>query len=336
MKKIIISIILFTAVINMSFAQEFTKEFKPSGKAHFKVFWNYHANLTKDASKTSAFELKRSYLGYKYAFSDKISAKITFDVGNNSEGSAYTAYLKIAQLDWKVASGVKLSMGMIGLKQFNDQEKFWGYRYMFKSFQDKNGFGSSADVGINVEFKLAKNLKANFLIINGEGYKKVQDADGKQKIGGSLIYSPIKGLTTKIYIDNQPSTSGDAITTYSFFAGYKTSDWRLGAEYNVQNNATKYASPAEGKDLNGLSFYSTYVVSKKVEIFGRYDQLGSNMLAGETEDWNMNKNGSQIILGLQVAPVKGLKFALNYQGYTYDNAAINTKSFVYLNAEFKL
>ena len=82
MKKIIISIILFTTVINMSYAQETKEEFKPSGQAHFTVFWNYHADLTKDATKTSAFELNRSYLGYKYAFSDKISAKITFDVGS--------------------------------------------------------------------------------------------------------------------------------------------------------------------------------------------------------------------------------------------------------------
>ena len=336
MKKLIISLILITVVATLSFAQDSSKEFKPNGKAHFKVFWNYHADLTEDAAKASAFELKRTYFGYKYAFSDKISAKITFDVGNNSEGSAYTAFLKVAQLDWKVASGVKLSMGLIGLKQWNDQEKFWGYRYMFKTIQDQNGFGSSADLGINAEFKLSDNLKANFLIINGEGYKKVQDSDGKQKIGGSLVYTPIEGLITKIYLDNQPSVNGDAITTYSFFAGYKTSDWRLGAEYSVQNNATKYASPAEGKDLDGLSFYSTYVVSKKVEIFGRYDQLGSNMLTGETEEWNMSKNGSQIIFGLQVAPVKGLKFALNYQGFTYDSSAINTKSLVYLNAEFKL
>lgn len=335
MKKIIISIILFTTVINMSYAQETKEEFKPSGQAHFTVFWNYHADLTKDATKTSAFELNRSYLGYKYAFSDKISAKITFDVGSD-DGSAYTAFLKVAQLDWKVASGVNLSMGLIGLKQHSDQEKFWGYRYMFKSFQDQYGFSTSADLGVNAEFSLAKNLKANLSITNGEGYKKLQDVDGKQKIGGNLVFTPIKGLTTKVYFDSQPAIDADNITTMALFAGYKAEKWRLGAEYNTQSNATKYASPAEGKDLDGFSFYSTYVISKKVEIFGRYDQLGSNMLAGDTQDWNFDKDGSQIIFGVQVAPVKGLKFALNYQGYTFDNSALNTKSLVFLNAEFKL
>lgn len=335
MKKIIISLSLIIAVSTYSFAQEAKEDFKPNGEVQFKVFWNYHVDLTNDASKTSAFELDRSYFGYKYNFSKNISAKVTFDVGKD-DGSAYTAFLKAAQLDWKVTKGVKLSMGLIGLKQFNDQENFWGYRYLAKSFQDEYGFGSSADLGINAEFTLAKNLKANFLIINGEGYKAIQDADGNQKIGGSLVYEPIKGLTAKVYADNQPTTGGDDITTYSFFAGYKGSDFRLGAEYNVQNNATKYASPAAGKDLDGFSIYSTYAFDKKWEVFGRFDQLGSNTLAGDTQDWNYDKNGSKYIFGVQVAPIKGLKFALNYQGFTSENATLDTKYLVFLNAEFKL
>ena len=318
-----------------SFSQEAKEEFKPNGKPLFDIHWNYHTDLSENAEKTSAFELKRAYLGYSYKFSKTISAKITFDVGSD-DVSAYTAYLKAAQLDWEVSPAVKLSMGLIGMKQFKDQEKFWGYRYIFKSFQDQNGFGSSADLGINAEFKISKNLKANFLIANGEGYKKLQDEDGKQKVGGSLVFTPIEGLTTKIYADSQPSIDSDAITTLSLFAGYDASDWRLGVEYNKMNNGKKYSSPAQDHNLDGLSFYSTYVISKKVEVFGRFDQLSSNILSGESEAWNMAKDGNRIIAGIQVAPVKGLKFSLNYQNYSFDDSAINNKSLVYLNAQFKL
>ncbi|PPR76983.1 MAG: hypothetical protein CFH06_01531, partial [Alphaproteobacteria bacterium MarineAlpha3_Bin5] len=35
----------------------------------------------------------------------------------------WTAYLKKAQLDWKVNDGMKISMGMIGMNMFNIQEK---------------------------------------------------------------------------------------------------------------------------------------------------------------------------------------------------------------------
>jgi hypothetical protein len=222
------------------------------------------------------------------------------------------------------------------MKQFNDQEDFWGYRYIFKSFQDEHSYGPSADLGVNAEFTVTKTLKANFVVSNGEGYKKLQDEDGNQKIGGSLVFQPIKGLTTKIYMDSQPTTDSKAITSLALFAGYKATDWRLGAEYNKLNNGEKYSSPAVDHELDGLSFYATYVINKKFEIFGRFDQLSSNTLSGETIVWNDENDGNQIITGIQYAPVKGLKFSLNYQNFSFDNSTINAKSLVFLNAEFKL
>ncbi|MDF1517956.1 MAG: hypothetical protein RQ864_09580 [Lutibacter sp.] len=335
MKKLLLFLSVFILTIS-SFSQNAAEDFKPNGDVHFKVFWNYHYDFSQNATKKSAFELNRSYFGYKYDFSKAISAKVTFDVGNNNGGSAYTAFLKIAQLDWKVAEGVKLSMGLIGLKQFNDQEDFWGYRYIFESFQNRNDFGTSADLGVSAEFTITKTLKANVLIVNGEGYKKLQDEDGNQKFGGSLIFEPIKGLTTKIYMDAQPTADSKAITSLALFAGYKATDWRFGAEYNKLNNGKKYASSAVDHDLDGFSFYSTYVINKKFEIFGRYDELNSNTLISETTAWNFDKNGSQIIAGIQYAPIKGLKFSLNYQDFSFDNSTLDNKSLVFLNAEFKL
>jgi len=331
--------LLFLSILLVSiasFSQNTNEDFKPSGDVQFKVFWNYHADFTNNATKTSAFELTRSYLGYKYDFSKDISAKVTFDVGSNSGGSEYTAFLKTAQLDWKVANGVKLSMGLIGMKQFNDQENFWGYRYTFKSFMDEHGFGSSADLGLNAEFSLSKNLKANIVIANGEGYKKLQDADGYQKFGGSLVFTPIDRLTTKIYVDTQNSASSEALTSVALFAGYEISNWRLGAEFNKLQNGKKYSSPIDNHDLDGFSVYSTYVINKKVEVFGRFDQLSSNTLVGDTTAWNNSKDGNQLIAGIQYAPVKGLKFALNYQGFSFDNSTLDNESLVFLNAEFKL
>lgn len=333
-KQLLFLSLFFTAVI--AFSQSNNEDFKPNGDVNFKIFWNYHADFTPNVTKTSAFELDRAYLGYKYNFSKDISAKVTLDVGSNSGGSQYTAYLKAAQLDWKVASGVKLSMGLIGLKQFNDQEGFWGYRYLYKSFQDANGFGTSADLGVNAEFSLAKNLKANVVVFNGEGYKNLQDTSGNQTFGGSLIFTPVNGLTTKIYVDTQSNPVTDAVTSLALFAGYDSGDWRLGAEYNKLNNATKYSNPAADHNLDGFSFYTTYVFNKQFEVFGRFDQLNSNTLTGESTDWNIAKDGNQIIAGLQYAPIKGIKFALNYQGYNFDNAISDNHSMVFLNAEFKL
>ncbi len=335
MKKLLLFLSVSILTIS-SFSQTTEEEFKTSGEVQFKVFWNYHYDFSQNATKKSAFELNRSYFGYGYNFSKNISAKIIFDAGSDAGFSEYSILLKTAQLDWKVAEGVKLSMGLIGMKQFNDQEEFWGYRYIFKSFQDEHSYGPSADLGVNAEFKVTKSLKANFVVSNGEGYKKLQDEDGNQKIGGSLIFEPIKGLTTKIYMDSQSVTDTKAISALSLFAGYKASDWRLGTEYNKLNNGKKYSSAAVDHELDGISFYATYVINKKFEVFGRYDQLSSNTVTGGLNDWNIANDGSQIIAGIQYAPVKGLKFSLNYQDFSFDNSTLDNKSLVFLNAEFKL
>ncbi len=331
--------VVFLAVMLITIfatAQESNNDFKPSGSAHFKVFWNYHADFSQGAVQKSAFELKRSYLGYKYKFSKDISTKITFDVGQNEGGSDLTAFLKIAQLDWKVAPAVTLSMGLIGNLQFDDQEDLWGYRYMFKSFQDEFKFGSSADLGINANFKLSDKLEGNVLIFNGEGYTNLQDTNGNQRYGSSLVYRPIKGLFTKIYVDAYPTASEKTMTNVSLSAGYELEKIRFGAEYNQLNNGEKYNKAVTDKNLDGLSFYSTYTFSPKFEIFGRFDQLSSNTLSGATTAWNEAKDGNQIVAGFQYAPVKGVKFALNYQGFDFKQAGKNTESLVFLNAEFKL
>ena len=101
-------VLIFLFFLAYTSAQD---DFSSIGKPNFKVFWNYHNDFTKDIEQKSAFELKRVYLGYTYTFSEDISAKITYDIGSNSAGSAYTAYVKIAQLDWKLNPKVKLSMG---------------------------------------------------------------------------------------------------------------------------------------------------------------------------------------------------------------------------------
>ena len=210
--------------------------FEPNGSPHFKIFWNYNNDLSQQASKKSAFELKRVYLGYKYNFSETINGKITYDIGANSGGSDYTAYVKIAQIDWKLNSILKLSFGLIGNKQFNDQEGLWGYRYAYKGFLNEYKFGASADLGFNSEFTLSPKLKINLFVFNGEGYKSIQDNNGYQKIGTSFIYDFSDKIFGKIYFDSHPLRDANPIKNSSIFLGYKESSFRLGIEYGKIKN----------------------------------------------------------------------------------------------------
>lgn len=337
---------LFTGALALmlgfaAIAQE-QSEFTPSGKVNGKVFFNYHYDMTDGEEQESSFEIKRAYFGYDYNIAKGLKASITLDVGKNDGGSDYTAYLKKAQLEWKASSAVKVSLGMISTIQFKEQEKFWGYRYIMKSFNDQYGFGSSADLGIKASFKLSDELSANAFVINGEGYKKVQDEDGKQKAGASLVYQK-SGFIAKVYADANSAKVVDeggneddvTVSAVALFAGYKFSDqFRLAAEYNMLTNGTKYSRVADDHDMEGVSVYSTYTIDNKWEVFGRYDYLTSNTLEGETEKWNA-KNGSAITAGVQYAPIKNVKMALNYQGFNFKQEALNTNSLLYVNLEFK-
>ena len=326
-------ILLFSLFTFFTFAQD--SDSKPKGEPHFKVFWNYNYDFSEDVTQTSAFELDRVYLGYKYKFNDNVSAKITYDVGKNDAGSNYTAFVKIAQLDYKLSSKVKLSMGMIGGKQFNDQEKVWGYRYIYKTLQDENKFGSSADLGVNAEIKLSDKLTTNIFALNGEGYKNPQDADGNQRFGLNLIYDLSDKLKMKFYYDTQASESSESLNNIGLFAGYKSGGYSIGAEYNKMENGTTYKNPVDNHNLDGISIYNRYSINDKYEIFARYDQISSNIVDGATNSWNYDDDGSLIIIGTQYKANDGVKFSLNGRSFTYENLDTNLFE-VYFNVEFKL
>lgn len=331
MKKITTLILILAFSVNYS-----QVEFQQNGSPHFKIFWNYHNDFTKDVTKKSAFELKRVYLGYKHNFSKNISAKVTYDIGSNPSGSAYTAYVKIAQLDWKLNPKLKLSMGLIGNKQFNDQEKLWGYRYTYKGFLNEFKFGASADLGINSEFIINPKLKVNLFVFNGEGYKALQDDDGYQRVGTSFIYSISNKIFGKIYLDSHPSKDAKAITNSSIFLGYNNNDIKLGVEYGKIKNGRTYKNAEDGHNRDGYSVFAIKSLKNNFEIYARYDSISSNILSGQTIPWNNNNDGSLLIFGTQYQAVKGVKFNLNYRLFNFNNSIINNKSAVFLNAEFKI
>ena len=331
MKKIKFILTIFIIFIGFEIYSQQNK-----GKVSTRVYWNFNKDFTKDAPRKNAFEIKRAYFGYEYRINDNISSKVTFDVGKNSSGSDYTGFLKIAQLDWEIKNNLKLSIGMIGNKQFKFQESIWGYRYMYKTFQDENKFGSSADLGVNAEIKLSDKINLNLFALNGEGYKNVQDDNGFIKIGGNLIYEFDNGFSAKIYYDSQPSIENFNLVNTGYFIGYEKEKTRIGLEYNEMLNGKTYKDPSKDHSLSGFSGYISQTLSKNATILFRYDSLGSNILSGSLDAWNSGKDGNLMILGFEHVVTKGFKLNLNYRNYNYNDTSINNKSMVFINAEIKI
>ncbi len=319
MNKIKLILILILCV-NISNGQE-KKGFIPSGKAHVKIFSNVHTKLAGDHN-SPAFEITRGYLGYSYKFSSELSGKITLDVGNPKAGGIeHVAYLKIASVTYK-KERLRVDFGMISTKYFKVSEKIWGYRYMYKSFQDKYKFGASADIGISADYKFSDLFSADLMIVNGEGYKKMQ-SDSVFRYGVGLTLTPIKGLTARIYGDN--SEIDDKQQTIAGFLAYSTKKFNIGAEYNYQKNN----AGIKDNDMYGVSLYSTVRLNNKIAIFTRYDNLNSE------ESWNESKDGILYMAGLEYSPTRGLKITPNYQGWDPSSSDSDFISSFYVNLEIK-
>jgi hypothetical protein len=309
---------LCIGLIGMSQTSE---EFKPGGKPFVTIFSNVHSTIT-DGETATAFELSRLYLGYEYSFSPNFSAKANLDIGDPGAGKLQmTAYVKNAYVAYK-NNGLTVNFGLIGTTAFKTQEKFWGNRYVEKSFQDKYGMNSSADLGVSAAYKFSDAFSADLILVNGEGYKKLQ-ADSAMRLGVGATINPLKKLTTRIYYDF--ISKEETQSTVSLFAGYSADKFSVGAEYNKQFNN----GYVDGQDLDGISAYASYKASKKLKLFARFDQLNSN------NDWNLSKDGQLYLAGLEYVPVKGIKVAPNFNGWSPDD---NSKSFIstlFLNLEIK-
>lgn len=302
MKKILL---LLSGIVLMganAMAQEVAEE--PKGKAIIQVFANAHAGFGADKDNLG-FELDRSYLGYQYSLDKGLQIKAVMDVGKPSDVDDYhyVAYIKNAQVSWKTG-GLTLDGGMISTTQFKTQEKFWGYRYIMKSFQDEYKFGSSADLGISASYQFAPWVSADAIIVNGEGYKKVQMKDGLQ-YGLGATFTPVKGLSLRLYGSMNESAEETAKNAYNWaaFAGYQHKYFSLGAEYNIFQNA-KFVND---NDLYGVSVYGSATLSKMVNLFARYDNLWSK------NDYNIANDKSVAILGAQIKLGKYVKIAPNFR-----------------------
>ena len=301
--KCILAGMMLTCMGITAYSQD-TKAEEPKGKAIVQVFGNFHSGFGAEKNDRG-FELERSYLGYEYKLNKGLSIKGVMDIGKSNDVSDYQriAYIKNAMVSWKT-DNFTLNGGLISTTQFNFQEKFWGYRYIMKSFQDQYKFGSSADLGISATYKFADWISADAIIVNGEGYKKVQKNDGLN-YGLGITLAPVKGLQVRLYggLNEDYEEGKKDIMNMAAFIGYKNDKFSIGAEYNQMKNANY----KEGADQSGYSVYTTLNLNKKTALYARYDDLLSK------NDWNKAKDESAAIVGAQFKLGKYVKIAPNFR-----------------------
>jgi len=304
-------------------SSEFTPHFKPL----VLIFSNVNTTFNS-AGTNKSFELTRAYLGFEYFFSKTLSTRINIDVADPGLGKLQmTAFVKNAYLMYK-NKGFSARFGMLSTDQYNLQEKVWGYRYIYKSFQDAYNFGPSADLGAAVEYTPIDFLTFDVSVLNGEGYKSLQ-RDSTLKETAGLTIRPFKGFVLRGYFDVINHKYNQ--TSFALFAGYSTPKFRSGIEFNSQMNNLLL----DGHDFSGVSVYTAYIIKEKFSVFARYDNLRSVTIQGETDPWNLNKDGQLYMIGFDYSPIKGVKIAPTYSGWSPRNNTGLFTSTIAINFEIR-
>ena len=324
MKKMVILAGLLACIGISAQAQNVTTE-EPKGKAIINVFGNFHTGFGAE-NDNRGFELERSYFGYQYTVQNGLSFKAVMDVGKSGDVGDLQriAYIKNAQVSWK-KNRLTLNGGLISTTSFKVQEDFWGYRYMKMVLQDYYKFASSADLGLSATYKFADWISADVIVVNGEGYKKLQVNDGLQYGLGATL-SPAKGVTLRLYgsVNEAANPSQENINIYAAFAGYKHEKFSIGAEYNCIENM----SNVKDHNIEGVSFYSTIKLNSKLNGFLRYDNIWSK------DDWNVAKDEATYMAGIEYRPCKYVKIAPNFRYHEAKGADVKDKCMAYISCYF--
>lgn len=313
-------------------AQKAERTFPITGKPVLTVFANYKAGLG-NVNNVSGFNLDRAFIGYEGYFAKGFSAKVVMNVETLSDDSGNTkfnGYLKNAQVDWK-GYGFFVSAGLVNLKQFSEQENFWGHRYVFKSFQEEYGIAFCEDIGIVAGYEFSPVISADIALTNGEG-RKFKNMDNHYKYGAGITVKPIDGLIFRLYGDicDIPKLLIDERVfqkkQYSLatFIGYQNKYLSIGAEYNRAFNY-KFNS---NTDVNGYSVYTTINIAPKMHIYGRFDYFDT---AG-----NMKYDNEEhaIICGFEYSLIKQIRISPNYQSWKLSKG--KRENFLLLSVECKI
>lgn len=235
------------------------------------------------------FHLERAYLGYDYGFNEHFHAKVVYDMGEGEDTKLQRlGYVKNAELDYKNGK-FAIKFGLTSTSQFKFQEKFWSYRYVYKSFQDLNKWGSSADLGVSASYTFGSILSTDLSIFNGEGYKKIQ-ADDQFLYGAGFTATLLEGFSLRFYGEMKTAKDTSSQYTAAFFAGYECKAFRVGAEYNMQLNHEF----AEHRKLQGFSLYGSGHISDNFAVFVRYDYGSSSSV----DAWRFAQDGNTFLFGI--------------------------------------
>jgi hypothetical protein len=319
------------------------------------IFGNFQYRGDKANKAVNKFELERSYLTFRMPAGDRAAIRITADIfQQQSTGAdayykgwafrakyAYLNYTFLKNTDWRVDG----RLGMIQNSVIEQQESFWP-RYLSQVPTERNGYFSSADVGVATIVGLPSKMGELYAAVyNGPGYAS-RETDRFKDYSARLTLTPfannndigfLKNLTLLgyYYKGNVASkfvaggagqvgavAEGLSRDRMGIFGGLKGTSYTLAAEFNQRKDGGETGSnttlaPRAAFDTTGrlAALYATvrpFQITNKnglpLGIVARWDHVKPNV---DTDpDYDI------AIAGLTWDLTKKVQFALDYQEQT--------------------
>ncbi len=332
MKKLTLSIVFISLFATLAYPNN-TDTTKISGKPLLRIYSNFHQGITESAHESN-FDVKRAYFGYAVNLDNGFSGFVKIDIGSPDDDSKYSlikrsAYFRNVGVGYKKKK-FSIKFGIIDNLQHKTQESFWNKRYLYKSYIDQYKFLPSTDLGINGKYKFSRKIAIEFGIMNGQ-YLNNDEGIRKYVYNIGMNYNPIEQISLKIH----SSYTGNLNDTYTLgaFAGFRINPKiRIGTEYN-----TIFDMREDDTFITfGYSAFTAYDITEKINVFARYDVLNSNTPESYSAPFNLSKNGTAIIGGIEYRINQNLRASLNYQDWFPMASNSSNSAYIYFNVEFGL
>ncbi len=275
------------------------------------------------------------------------SGKVVTIPGSAAPSSYYnglTARVKYAYFDWSPTTNIWIRMGMQQTPWFDFAEQVWKYRGVQQTAGDKNGFMSSADLGLSGTYTLPdKYGSVSAYVFNGQGYanpefNRFKDVAFRAQIVPMPNDDNLKGLkVTGMYYKGASSvTSTDYASgalkndVIGLMLSYQGDQFTLAAEYLANSKAVASA----GKIIDSLAFTQNVIslfgelkapgsMKEDLSLFARVDlftptSLDISGVTAATATASNTKN-TFLVAGVAYKASKAVTLAADYQGTTFGN-----------------
>jgi hypothetical protein len=280
----------------------------------------------------ASFNIGRAYINITGNINHLVSYRVTPDItrftttgASTTLDGSYTFRLKYAygqfNLDQAWTKGSWVRFGQHHTPYVDWEEGIYRYRFQGQIFMEKEGFMSSADVGVSAHYNLPGNYGDLHLgYYNGDTYTKAEPNDQKA-VQGRVSFRPVpmsgalKGLRLTAFYDADHYVKNDDRTRFIYTVTFEHKYLNAGFEHlDATDQSTAVATKVKA---NGYSVWATPKLPKNWELLLRYDNLKPDKTVDATKD---RKIGGVAYWFTSQQPGTTAAVLLDYEAVTYDTA----------------